>query len=57
MEIKLSKINMSRKEYYTEELEKSSSEKHRAIERQKYYTAGAIFLMFLVLLAMYVILN
>jgi len=57
MEIKLSKIDMKKKEYYTEELEKPSSEKHLAIERQKYYTAGAIFLMFLVLLAMYLVLN
>ena len=48
---------MKQKEYYTEELEKSSREKMEAIERQKYYTSGAIVLMFLVLLAMYLNLN
>jgi hypothetical protein len=48
---------MRKKEYYTEELEKTSKEKIRAIEFQKYYTAGSIVLMFLVLLAMYLILK
>ena len=48
---------MKKKEYYTEELEKSSQEKMKAINYQKYYTAGSIILMFLVLLAMYLILN
>ena len=57
MEIKLSKINMSKKEYYTEELEKTSEQKHRAIKYQKYYTGGSIVLMFSVLLAMYLVLN
>ena len=57
MEGKKSKINMKKKEYYTEELEKTSKEKIRAIEFQKYYTAGSIVLMFLVLLAMYLILK
>ena len=45
------------KEYYTEELKKSSEEKMRAIRYQKYYTGGAIILMFIVLVSMYSILN
>ena len=57
MEDKISKIIMKKKEYYTEELEKSSREKIRALGYQKYYTAGSIILMFLVLLAMYFVFN
>ena len=45
------------KEYYTEELEKSSEDKIKALEYQKYYTGGAIILMFVVLVSMYLILN
>ena len=45
------------KEYYTEELKKSPEEKMRALGYQKYYTGGAIVLMFLVLISMYFILN
>ena len=45
------------KEYYTEELEKSSGEKIKELEYQKYYTGGAIVLMFAVLVCMYLILN
>ena len=45
------------KEYYTEELKKSSEEKMKALQYQKYYTGGAIVLMFLVLIGMYLILN
>ena len=45
------------KEYYTEELKTPISMKIKALERQKYYTGGSIILMFLVLLAMYLILN
>jgi len=48
---------MKKKEYYSQELEKSTNEKIRAIEYQKYYTAGSIILMLLVLLAMYFILK
>ena len=44
-------------EYYTEELLKSSEEKMKALKYQKYYTGGAIVLMFLVLIGMYLILN
>ena len=44
---------MKKKEYYTEELEKPSVEKMQALNNQKYYTAGSIALMFLVLLLMY----
>jgi len=45
------------KEYYTEELKKSSEEKMEAIKYQKYYTGGAIILMALVLICMYLILK
>ena len=48
---------MKKKEYYTDELEKSSGEKMQALERQKYYTVGSIILMFLVLVVMYFVLN
>ena len=48
---------MKKKEYYTEELEKSPHDKMRAIRFQKYYTGGSIILMFLVLIAMYLILK
>ena len=45
------------KEYYTEELEKLSKDKMEALKYQKYYTAGAIILMFVVLALMYFILR
>ena len=45
------------KEYYTEELQKSSRDKTKALEYQKYYTGGAIVLMFVVLVSMYLILS
>tara|TARA_B100001765_G_scaffold105904_1_gene65576 strand:+ start:906 stop:1073 length:168 start_codon:yes stop_codon:yes gene_type:complete len=45
------------KEYYTEELKKSSEEKMETLKYQKYYTGGAIVLMFLVLIGMYLILK
>tara|TARA_Y100000590_G_scaffold143830_1_gene165368 strand:+ start:3475 stop:3621 length:147 start_codon:yes stop_codon:yes gene_type:complete len=48
---------MKKKEYYAEELEKSSAEKMQALKNQKYYTAGSIALMFLVLLLMYFVLK
>ena len=48
---------MKKKEYYSEELEKSPAEKMRALEKQKYYTGGSIFLMILVLISMYFVLN
>ena len=48
---------MKKKEYYTEEIQKSLQEKIKALNYQKYYTGGSIVLMFLVLLAMYLILN
>ena len=48
---------MKQKEYYTEEIQKSLQEKIKALNYQKYYTGGSIVLMFLVLLAMYLILN
>tara|TARA_B100000029_G_scaffold412796_1_gene415563 strand:+ start:221 stop:367 length:147 start_codon:yes stop_codon:yes gene_type:complete len=48
---------MKKKEFYTEEMQKTSDEKMRALNHQKYYTGGSIILMILVLLAMYIILN
>ena len=48
---------MKKKEYYSEELEKPVSEKFKALEYQKYYTAGSIILMLLVLLGMYFVLR
>ena len=48
---------MKKKEYYTEELEKTPEEKINALKYQKYYTGGAIILMFVVLASMYFILN
>ena len=45
------------KEYYTEELEKLSKDKMKALKHQKYYTGGAIFLMFVVLASMYFLLR
>ena len=50
-------LPIKEKEYYTEELEKSSRDKIKALEYQKYYTGGAIVLMLVVLLCMYLILN
>ena len=44
-------------EYYTEELNKSFKNKMRALRYQKYYTGGSIILMFVVLIAMYLVLN
>ena len=55
--MKYDKDGLPLKEYYTEELIKSSGEKKKAIEYQKYYTAGSIILMFLVLIAMYLTLK
>ena len=48
---------MKKKEYYTEELEKSSGEKMHSLKYQKSYIGGSIVLMFLVLLIMYFVLN
>tara|TARA_B100000029_G_C17400307_1_gene896794 strand:- start:163 stop:309 length:147 start_codon:yes stop_codon:yes gene_type:complete len=48
---------MKKKEYYTEELEKTMQDKIKALNNQKYYTAGSIILMILVLLTMYFILK
>ena len=45
------------KEYYTEELEKLSKDKMEAIKYQKFYTAGTIILMFVVLISMYFLLR
>ena len=48
---------MEKKEYYTDEMKKSFRDKMSAIENQKYYTGASIILMFLVLLAMYLVLK
>ena len=45
------------KEYYTEELKKPIIDKIKAERNQKYYTGGAIILMFVVLVAMHLVLN
>ena len=45
------------KEYYTEELKKPVIDKIKAERNQKYYTGGAIILMFVVLICMYFVLN
>jgi len=57
MEKKKPEVVMKKKEYYAEELEKSAEEKIRSLGYQKYYTGGSVVLMFLVLLAMYLVLN
>ena len=48
---------MKNKEYYIEEMEKPAEEKMKALNKQKYYTAGSIILMFLVLLIMFFVLS
>ena len=44
------------KEYYTEELKKLPKDKMEALKYQKYYTTGAVILMFVVLISMYLLL-
>jgi len=46
-----------KKEYYIDELEKLPKDKMKALKYQKYYTAGAIILMFAVLASMYLLLR
>ena len=55
--MKYDKDGLPKKEYYTEELKTSPAKKMKALENQKYYTAGSIILMVLVLISMYLILN
>ena len=55
--MKYDKNGLPVREYYTEELEKSPKNKMKALSYQKYYTGGAIILMLVVLIAMYLILN
>ena len=55
--MKYDKDGLPIREYYTEELKKSFEEKMKALRYQKYYTGGAIVLMFVVLLCMYSILS
>ena len=45
-----------KKEYYIEELEKPINDKTRALKNQKFFTAGSIVMMFIVLIIMYFIL-
>ncbi len=45
-----------KKEYYTDELEKPIDDKSRALKNQKFFTAGSIVIMFLVLTTMYFLL-
>ena len=44
------------KEYYTEELKKPIIDKIKAVKHQKYYTSGAVILMFVVLICLYFLL-
>tara|TARA_B100001179_G_C18228850_1_gene249019 strand:+ start:107 stop:274 length:168 start_codon:yes stop_codon:yes gene_type:complete len=55
--VRYDKNGLPVKEYYTEELKKSPADKMRALKYQKYYTGGAIVLMFAVLIGMYLVLN
>ena len=55
--MKYDKNGLPVKEYYTDELKKPLNDKIEAIRFQKYYTGGAIILMFVVLFGMYLILN
>ena len=55
--MKYDKNGLPVKEYYTDELKKPPKDKIEAIRFQKYYTGGAIILMFVVLYGMYVVLN
>ena len=55
--MKYDKDGLPVKEYYTEELNTSPMKKMKALEYQKYYTAGSIILMILVLIVMYLILK
>ena len=47
--MKYDKNGLPVKEYYTEELKKPIIDKIKAESHQKYYTGGAIILMFVVL--------
>jgi len=51
------KDGLPKKEYYIEELKTSPEKKIKALEYQKYYTGGAIILMFSVLVSMYFLLR
>jgi len=55
--VKYDKNGLPVKEYYTEELKTPTDKKMKALEYQKYYTAGSIILMIFVLLGMYLVLN
>ena len=55
--VRYDKNGLPVKEYYTEELKKSPEDKMKTLKYQKYYTGGAIILMFLVLVGMYLVLN
>ena len=54
--MKYDKNGLPIREYYTEELKKSFEEKMKALRYQKYYTGGAIILMFVVLIGMHLVL-
>ena len=55
--MKYNQNGLPEKEYYTEELKKPITDKIRSDKNQKYYTAGSICLMFLVLIGMYLVLS
>ena len=54
--VRYDKNGLPVKEYYTDELKKTPNDKMKAIRYQKYYTGGAIILMFAVLIGMYLVL-
>ena len=51
------KNGLPAKEYYTKELKKSPEDKMKALKYQKYYTSGAIILMFAILIGMHLVLK
>ena len=55
--MKYDKDGLPIREYYTEELKKSPKDKMKELRYQKYYTGGAIILMILVLISMYLVLK
>ena len=55
--MKYDKDGLPVREYYTEELKKSTGDKMKALKYQKYYTSGAIILMFAILIGMHLVLK
>ena len=55
--MKYNKNGLPVKEWYKKQLEIPFKDKLEAEKKQKYYTGGAIILMFAVLIGMYLVLN